>query len=371
MREEKEVFYEDHIRTIESFTHKLMDEESLNLYDVRFRYFFDRDRNALEERIMELSMKYKNSFFCWGLNKYFERYPDNKGLPFVVFAGGNIAGRTVRTLLAMGLPVRGVVDNNQEKWGEQLYGHTIENPETIKTKYRECVVVVDVPGDNQIGVYHQLFHMGVLMDRVYMPASGGLYCDFGIQYFDLEALPADARGEIFVDAGCFNGDSSVKAAEWAKGSLQKVYAFEPDKAGIQRCEGALKKLGCEYELYNIATWSGKQTLFFESSGFNRSGSKTSVSADKGIKVEADSIDNILQGSRVTYIKLDVEGSELETLRGAVRTIKKYKPRLAISVYHKPEDIIEIPLFMESLEMDYKYYIRQYQTRWCETTLYAI
>lgn len=365
------MLYEEYIRGIESFTQKLMDEESKNLYDARFRYFFDRDRNTLEERIMELSMKYKDSFFCWALDKYFERCPHNKELPFVVFAGGNLAERTVRTLLAMGLPVRGVVDNNQDKWGKQIYGHAIENPENIRTKYRDCIVVVDVPYESQAGIYHQLFSMEVPMERVFMPAFGGLYCDFGRQYFDLEALKPDAEDEIFIDAGCFNGDSSVKAAEWAKGKLRKVYAFEPDETGILRCEEALKKLGCEYELYQLATWSERQTLSFESNGYNRSGSKTLANAEGGIRVDADSIDNILQGRRATYIKLDVEGSELETLRGAAETIKKYKPKLAISIYHKPEDIIEIPLYMESLRMDYQYYIRQYQTRWCETTLYAI
>ncbi len=67
----------------------------------------------------------------------------------------------------------------------------------------------------------------------------------------------------------------------------------------------------------------------------------------------------------------MEGSELETLKGAVNTIKKYRPKMAISLYHKAEDIIDLPLFLETLGMDYKYYIRHYQSRWCETTLYAL
>ena len=244
------MFYEELIKVIEDFTYKLMDEESRNLYDVRLRYFFDGDRDRLEEQIMELSMKNKDSFSCWVLDEYFKRCPHNQGLPFVVFAGGRLAGRTVRTLLAMGLPIRGVVDNNQEKWGKQLYGHTIENPKAIKAEYGDCVVVVDVPRDSRIEVYHQLYHMGIPMDRVCMPPAGGLYCDFGVQYFDLDALKPDSKGEIFIDAGCFNGGSSVKAAEWAEGNVRKIYAFEPDGDSIQRCEAALGKLGCEYELYN-------------------------------------------------------------------------------------------------------------------------
>lgn len=100
------------------------------------------------------------------------------------------------------------------------------------------------------------------------------------------------------------------------------------------------------------------------------GYASSVDANGKEVVCADSIDNILAGRPATYIKLDVEGSELETLKGAVNTIKKYRPKMAVSLYHRPEDIIVLPLFIESLGMDYRYYIRHYQTRWCETTLYA-
>ena len=69
--------------------------------------------------------------------------------------------------------------------------------------------------------------------------------------------------------------------------------------------------------------------------------------------------------------MDVEGSELEALRGSIKTIRKYQPKLALSLYHKPEDIIEIPIFLEGLGLGYKYYLRHYQTRMEETVLYAV
>ena len=65
-----------------------------------------------------------------------------------------------------------------------------------------------------------------------------------------------------------------------------------------------------------------------------------------MEIEADSIDNKLNGRKATYIKMDVEGSELESLKGSSKTIRKYRPRLAISLYHKPEDVFEIPVFLE-------------------------
>ncbi len=77
------------------------------------------------------------------------------------------------------------------------------------------------------------------------------------------------------------------------------------------------------------------------------------------------------GERATFIKLDVEGAELETLKGAERTIKEYKPRLAISIYHKPSDIYEIPELLMEYRSDYKFYIRHYTSYVWETVLYAI
>ena len=71
------------------------------------------------------------------------------------------------------------------------------------------------------------------------------------------------------------------------------------------------------------------------------------------------------------IKLDVEGAELKALQGAEKTILQCRPKLAVCIYHKPEDIVEIPAYLLSLHSDYKFYIRHYQMSANETVLYAI
>lgn len=71
------------------------------------------------------------------------------------------------------------------------------------------------------------------------------------------------------------------------------------------------------------------------------------------------------------IKMDVEGSELESLKGAKRTIQRDKPKLAICIYHKPEDMTEIPMFIKELVPEYRLYVRHHSNSDLETVLYAI
>ncbi len=88
-------------------------------------------------------------------------------------------------------------------------------------------------------------------------------------------------------------------------------------------------------------------------------------------IEATSIDESVSGDKVTFIKLDVEGAEYEALVGAKNTITKHHPRMAISIYHKPEDIFTLPELIMEMEPDYKFYLRHYQMSRFETILYCV
>ncbi len=87
--------------------------------------------------------------------------------------------------------------------------------------------------------------------------------------------------------------------------------------------------------------------------------------------EVRKLDDVLKGERVTFIKMDIEGSELAALKGAANTIRSQKPKLAICIYHSPQDMLNIPIYIKSLVPEYKIYIRHYTDMMLETVCYAV
>ena len=88
-------------------------------------------------------------------------------------------------------------------------------------------------------------------------------------------------------------------------------------------------------------------------------------------ISADSLDNVLGGKEITFIKMDIEGSEVPALIGAKNIIQTYHPKLAISIYHRPEDVYEIPNLLLEYNPDYVFFVRHYSICASETVLYAI
>lgn len=116
----------------------------------------------------------------------------------------------------------------------------------------------------------------------------------------------------------------------------------------------------------MGLWNQKDELSF----LQRS-SNGHLSQEGNIRVKLDALDHILKGEKVTFIKMDIEGAELKALQGSRNTIIEHRPKLAICVYHKPEDIIEIPLYIHEIAPEYKFYLRHHSKEYTETVLYAV
>ena len=185
-----------------------------------------------------------------------------------------------------------------------------------------------------------------------------------VQYFP-SFLPITSN-EVFVDCGAFDGDTILSFNNVVGEKYKKIYALECDGANAAKLKIKLSNLS-NIEIIEKACYSEKRTISFSNNGTMES--KIDDSGD--ITIESEKIDNIVADVKTTFIKMDIEGSELEALKGAKYTIIKDKPKLAISVYHKEEDLLTIPQYILSLNDNYKLYLRHYGDTLYETVLYAI
>lgn len=177
-----------------------------------------------------------------------------------------------------------------------------------------------------------------------------------------------AENEVFVDGGAYTGDtilSLIKAFGKGKDYCKKIYAWEPDPVNCEKLRRHCKKYK-NIEILPYGLWSEKTVLAF--SDGDESTSRISAEGSKSLSV--DTIDNLCANEKVTFIKMDIEGSEIEALRGAEQVIRRDKPRLAICIYHKPEHFYEIPFLIREMVPEYKLYIRHHRPTFNETVLYA-
>lgn len=210
--------------------------------------------------------------------------------------------------------------------------------------------------------------VGIEEDRIVDVAGMMLDVYHQQQYFDLPfLLERKEKHEIFVDGGCYDGENSRMFARWAGNVPKTIYAFEPDQNNFKKCQCVLDEIeGVSYELVPKGLWSSEKTLGFHA-GANE-GSRVCTGGEECISVT--SLDTAIKG-KVTFIKMDIEGAEYEALQGAANLIRQYKPKLAVSVYHKAEDIWELPKLLLSFCPEYTFYLRHYSLSSEETVLYAL
>ena len=158
------------------------------------------------------------------------------------------------------------------------------------------------------------------------------------------------KGAITFDAGVFDGGTATIFAEMG----YKVYGFEMDKKNYETVKPIAEEK--DFVVENLSLGSYKHEMRYNAVG--TSGSRWNVKgADitKVTTIDAYSRENNLPS--VDFIKLDVEGGELEILKGAKISIARYKPILAISAYHKPDDFWVLMNYIKSIRPDYEFALR--------------
>lgn len=187
----------------------------------------------------------------------------------------------------------------------------------------------------------------------------------GDQYFDIFAPQED---EIIVDAGAFDGTTEKEFFEWGGERIKKIYAFEMDPANGKQCMEFYQRNNLDKVVFiNKGTGSKEEIVHLDDSS---AGGRGATKGSGTIAAKITTIDSVVKDDRVTFIKMDVEGAELESLKGAAKTIKRNKPRLAICIYHKDFDSYELVRYIHSLVPEYRFRVRHYTSVFWETVLYA-
>lgn len=174
----------------------------------------------------------------------------------------------------------------------------------------------------------------------------------------------------FVDCGAFTGDT-VAALTKNIGKVNTLIAIEPDIRNFKKLTSMMElekeKIAEEIYLYPCGIWSSSKMLLFD----NTQSPSCHISASGHTFFQCVALDDIFINYVPSFVKMDIEGAEVEAVKGTCQTIKKHKPALSISVYHKIEHLWEIPLLLNTLNNNYKFYLRSYEHFNQETVLYAV
>ncbi len=187
-------------------------------------------------------------------------------------------------------------------------------------------------------------------------------------YLVEEVLAALKPTDVFVDLGAFIGEFPLDLLNF-KIPFEKCYCFEISKSNFAKLSSKVQ----EYQLENKVECVEKSVSNeLGVSYFTEDGANSKISDDKtGYKVITTTLDKFFENKKIDYIKSDIEGAEMNALKGAEHILKTNRPILAISIYHSLSDYQNIPIFLNNLLKNYTFLIRHHSVYCAEIVLYCI
>ena len=186
-------------------------------------------------------------------------------------------------------------------------------------------------------------------------------------YFPLDLCPLIDQ-EVFVDCGAYDGDTIRSFCKESKDSFAYIFGFEPDPANFIKLSKSRSTLPRQesISLQRAAVGASSGTVTFSADG-----SAASHVGGGDIVVDCVSLDETLSGAGPTYIKMDIEGAELDALTGARNIIERHSPVLAICSYHLQNHLWKVPLLIKSLNDRYRFFLRPHFLEGWDLVTYAI
>ncbi len=323
--------------------------------------------------------------------------------PIVIYGMGNGADKLLRRFEKYEISVSDIFASDGFVRGHSYAGFRVKSFSEIKEQYSDFVIVLSFASNRpevmdmirKIDAEYELYipdmpiaDEGEYFDREYynahyneIAAAYGLFQDeiskriFSsvIRYrlsgrlsylldatsdrAEMYSLIGRKQIERVVDAGAYNGDTAKEAIKYFP-DLKKIYAIEADKRNFKKLLKFAEPCDVEIHSINAAVWSEcGEGLFIGSANRNSSVTATASYEHKREDISLITVDSIVT-DKIDYVKYDVEGAEYEALCGSYNTIKKSKPALVISLYHRSRDIFFLPRYVYENFKDYRLYLRR-------------
>ncbi len=365
-------------------------------------------------------LEYKWAEMDKAMEDFFNHKKQNPQKPLILFGAGSAAKQILNILESKDINIDCIIDSSERKWGTHLSNKPVVDYDSMRFKYNEYDILL---ADSYLfqkqqwlteqGEKNNIFLLeGLVISSKATKISNQYYTEkkelfletynmltdqqsrdnfittmkrnltgnleyvrnMGIslpQYFQPELHLSDK--EVFVDCGAYSGDTVESFISVCTG-YNKIFSIEADLENFKQLEKNVNDLALKnvYPI-NTALYSEETVLRFFSNGTveSRIINENENTCNSTFDVVAKKLDNVLSDEKVSFIKMDIEGGELAALKGAECLIKANRPKLAICVYHRYDDLITIPQYIKSLIPDYKFYLRLHALTCHDVVLYAV
>jgi FkbM family methyltransferase len=340
------------------------------------------------------------------------------GDPLVLFGAGGLGRKTLRGLRQIGRSILAFTDNNSRLHGAQVEGVPVFSAADAADRFGNVATfLTTVFMDSAPGAFQQRRNEFVALGCRNVQPFYPLYWKYPAQFlphyaYDLphkvveaseriraawellcddvsrreylsqihwrldpayDDLPASAAHEIyfppdiltlrpdevFVDCGGYDGDTIRSFVRQTRGNFARAHVFEPDPRNFEKLQRTIAALppetGRRIQAAQLAIGAASGLVYLDAQG----AAASAVSAIGQYAVRCEPLDSVLADGAATFIKMDIEGAEIDALNGGSRQIQKHCPALAICAYHLQEHLWEIPLLVRSLCRDYRLFFRRY------------
>ena len=334
-----------------------------------------------------------------------------------LFGAGFIGTWSVGYLRDVGIRVNGFIDSDPKKWGSLVSGVQVYPLEEARVLDPKCILITSRHHVRAVqeslspitGAKLSVDAFVVHTEGIEKIATVGNFFESDLKSIDtyyailIAMLEGESRhlsryadnrpffdrfgffnrdGEIFVDAGAYVGDSLERFIWSVNGAFKHIHAFEPGEKQFDALKSRVQRLSREWALASesislvnkgISSSTGKVNLLCQENPI-----QTRVDLDRklidngGVEAVADtiSLDDYFGSDQFSFLKVDIEGSELALLEGATRCIQAHRPRIALSVYHFPSDIFSLLLKCKEINHDYVFSLGHHSSQLMDTVLYC-